>query len=336
MSKPVSPIALGGFLVGAIVLLTAALLIFGGGELFKEKRQFVIFFDSSLNGLNAGAPVKIQGVQVGSVTEVALQMDPPGVQFLKPVVIEFDPGRLIDPSGQPMESAGTEQERQEYVQRLIEAGLRARLEMQSLLTGLLYVEFNLYPNEPVKLTGLDYKGLPELPSIPTATDELRNTLDEVLAKARELPLEDIVRDLSATLKEIRDTVKSDDIMRARAGLAKTLEGTEQLVGKLNRELGPMLADARETTKETRRLVRDLGAETRGGIRPVLAAAEQTLRKATAVLEESRGAVSAVESFGGPDSTLQQTLMELRNAARSLRDLTDYLERHPDSVLYGKP
>ncbi|MGH8660060.1 MAG: MlaD family protein [Gammaproteobacteria bacterium] len=336
MSKPISPIAIGGFLVGAIVLLSAALLIFGGGELFKEKRQFVIFFDSSLAGLNVGAPVKIQGVQVGTVREVALQMDPQRVQLLKPVVIEFDPGRLIDPSGQPMEAAGTEQERQENMQRLIEAGLRARLEMQSLLTGLLYVEFNLYPNQPVKLTGLNYRGLPELPSIPTTTDELRNTLDEVLTKARKLPLENIVRDLSATLKEIRDTVKSEDILRARAGLAKTLEGTEQLVGKLNRHLEPMLADARETTKETRSLVRDIHAETRGGIRPVLAAAEQSLLKVTSVLEESRSAIGAVESFGGSDSTLQQTLVELRNAARSLRDLTDYLERHPDSVLYGKP
>ncbi|MGH8580984.1 MAG: MlaD family protein [Gammaproteobacteria bacterium] len=336
MSKPVSPIAIGGFLVGAIALLTAALLIFGGGEVFKEKRDFVIFFDSSLNGLNAGAPVKIQGVQVGAVKEIALQMDPKKARLVKPVVVEFDPGRVIDPSGRPMEAAGTEQERQENVQQFIETGLRARLEMQSLLTGLLYVEFNFYPNQPVELTGLNYKGLPEMPSIPTATDELRNTLDEVLTKARELPLEDIVRDLSATLKEIRDTVKSQDIMRARAGLAKTLEGTEQLVGKLNRHLEPMLADARETTKETRRLVRDLHAQTRGGIKPVLAAAEQTLRKATAMLEESRGAVSAVESFGGPDSTLQQTLVELRNTARSLRDLTDYLERHPDSVLYGKP
>lgn len=336
MSKPISPIAIGGFLVGAIVLLTAALLIFGGGEVFKEKRQFVIFFDSSLNGLNVGAPVKIQGVQVGTVKEVALQMDPRRVQLLKPVVIEFDPGRLIDPSGQPMEAARTEQERQQNVQRLIEAGLRARLEMQSLLTGLLYVEFNLFPNDPVKLTGLNYKGLPELPSIPTTADELRNTLDEVLTKARALPLEDIVQDLSATLKEIRDTVKSEDVLRARAGLAKALEGAEQLIGNLNSHLKPMLVEARETTQETHGLVRDLRAETRGAIRPVLAAAEQTLRKAAAVLEQSRDAVSAVESFGGPDSTLQQTLVELRNTARSLRDLTDYLERHPDSVLYGKP
>lgn len=336
MSKPVSPIAIGGFLIGAVVLLTAALLTFGGGELFKEKRQFVIFFDSSLNGLNAGAPVKIQGVQVGTVKEVALQMDPKKARLVKPVVVEFDPGRVIDPKGQPMEWAPTDQEREENIQPLIEAGLRARLEMQSLLTGLLYVEFNFYPDEPVELTGLNYKDLPEMPSIPTATDELRNTLDEVLTKARELPLEDIVRDLSATIKEIRDTVRSEDVMRARAGLAKTLEGTEQLVGKLNRELGPILTAVQETTRETRGLVRDLRAETRGGIRPVLAAAEQMLRKTASVLEESRGTLRTVESFGGPDSTLEQTLIELRNTARSLRDLTDYLERHPDSVLFGKP
>lgn len=336
MSKAVNPLAIGGFLVGAVVLLSGALLVFGGGELFKEKREFVIFFDSSLNGLSVGAPVKLEGVQVGTVKEIALQMDPKRAHLLKPVVIEFSPATMLNPSGQPLEMPRVEKERQENAKRLIEAGLRARLEMQSLLTGLLYVEFNFYPDEPVKLTGLNYKGLPELPSIPTTTDELRNTVDELLKKARKLPLEQIVADLSDTLKEIRDIVKSDDVKRSKAAFAKTMEETERLVAKLNRRLDPLLADTGGMVEETRGLMHGLREETRGAVRSVLTATEDTLRKATTVLEESRGAFEAVESLAGPDSPLQQALAELRGAGRSIRVLTDYLERHPDSVIYGKP
>jgi paraquat-inducible protein B len=301
-------------------------------EIFKEKRDFVILFDSPLNGLNIGAPVKLQGVQVGAVKEIVLQMGPQGLVLLKPVVIELEPGRLLDSSGRPLKMARTEKQQMENTKRLIDAGLKARLEMQSLLTGLLYVELNFYPNEPVKLTGLDYKGLPELPSLPTTMEEMRNTVDKVLTQVRELPLETVLNNLSETLIAIRDTMKSEEVKRTLAIAAKTIEEAEKLVASLDRRVEPLLKDARETIKDTRSLVRDFNER----IKPVLVVAEQALHKGTIVLEESRGMVNGVEVFAAPDSTLQQTLGEVRAAARSIRDLTDYLERHPDSVIFGKP
>jgi paraquat-inducible protein B len=332
MSKPVNPMAIGGFLVGAIVLLTAALLIFGGGEIFKEKRDYVIFFDSSLNGLNVGAPVKLQGVQIGAVKEITLQLDLKKAYLLKPVVIEIEPDRLVDLSGQPLVATHTKKQQWENAKRLIEAGLRARLETQSLLTGLLYIDLNFYPNEPVKLTGLDYKGLPEVPSLPTTFDVLRNTVDEVLGEVRKLPLETVLNNLSETLIAIRDMVKSEEVKRTLAAAAKTLEEIQKLAGNLDRDSGPLLKDTRETVKEMRALVRDF----HGGIKPVLVTAEQALRNAASVLEESHGAVNGVGSLAAPDSTLQQTLVELRDAARSFQELANYLERHPNSVIFGKP
>ena len=81
MSKPISPVAIGGFTVGALALLLVAVFIFGGGQfLHADKVRFVIFFDSSLNGLEIGAPVKMQGVKVGEVTEITLQIDPKAEQ----------------------------------------------------------------------------------------------------------------------------------------------------------------------------------------------------------------------------------------------------------------
>ncbi len=142
----------------------------------------------------------------------------------------------------------------------------------------------------------------------------------------------MVNDLSATLKEIRDIVKSDETQSSLKALNKSLVETEKLLAEFDKQSGPLLRESHETVKETRAVVQEF----RGSVRPLLTAAEQTMLKATTVLEDSRGAIATVELAAGADSPLQQALIELRNAARSVRDLTDYLERHPDSVLYGKP
>ena len=99
MSKQANPFAVGAFLVSGLILLTVAVMVFGGGDYFKHKMRFVIFFDSALNGLNVGAPVKLQGVQIGNVAEISLEMDVATGRIFKPVVIEIEPELLRDFSG---------------------------------------------------------------------------------------------------------------------------------------------------------------------------------------------------------------------------------------------
>lgn len=338
MSKPVNPMAIGSFLMAGLALLIAALLAFGGGQLFKPKLRWVVFFDSSLNGLNIGAPVKVQGVQVGKVANIVLQMDPSNNRLLKPVVLEIEPGNLLDPEGRPIQPAMSDKERHARVDRLVEAGMRARLEIQSLLTGLLYVDLDFYPNRAPRLTGMSYNGLPEVPSLPTTTDEVKNALEEVVKKIRDLPLDAMVRDLAASVADIRAILASDETRQSREALARSLKESEKLLAELNRQLPPLVKqvdlavkDAGHTARDTGALVRELRKETK----PVLSAAEQALLKATAVLEEAKGAVANVADTTAGDSTLQQSLRELRNAARSVRNLSDSLERNPSALIFGK-
>ncbi|MFZ2170660.1 MAG: MlaD family protein [Methylococcaceae bacterium] len=331
MSKPVNPYTIGAFLVGSLALLITAILIFGGGQFLKKKTEFVIYFDGALNGLNVGAPVKLQGVQIGTVKEISLELDPKAIQISKPVVIEIDPAKIMDSSGQPWQAALTLKQRQQNAKRLIDAGIKAQLQTQSLLTGLLYVEFNFFPGEPVKLTKLNYKDLPELPSIPTTADQLKNTADEMLTKFRQLPIEDIVKDLAATLKEIRDIATSDELKKNRAALTKTLGETEKLIANLNRNLDPMLNNMNSTVTDTRTMVQQFTRD----MRPVLISTEKTLNTATSVLRESNHTLNSVEALAAPDAPLWQSLEALRDAAQSTKNLTDYLERHPDSIIYGK-
>jgi len=330
VSKQANPLAIGAFLVGALILLTAGVMIFGGSDFFKDKKRFVIFFDSALNGLNVGAPVKLQGVQIGNVNEISLVMDSATGRIFKPVVIEIDPALLQDLSVQ--QSGGhSKKQRMQDAQRLIDAGLKGRLETQSLLTGLLYVDLNFYSDKPVNLIKLDYKNLPELPSVPTTVDEIRNTADEILNRARQLPVEEMMKNLADTLSEMRSLLQSDDTKQSLAALAKSLQETQRLMATLNNQIGPLMSNANGALSDTRTTLQDFNKE----LLPVLKAAEQSLNAATKVMEGSQNALTAVETLAAPDAQLGQALVEMRNAARSLKDLTESLERRPESLIYGK-
>lgn len=338
MSKPVNPYTIGAFLVGSLVLLIAAILIFGGGQFFKKKTEFVIYFDGALTGLNVGAPVTLQGVKIGAVKEISLELDKKDTRISKPVVIEIDPGVMLDTSGQPLKAATTLKQQRQTAKRLIDAGLKAQLQTQSLLTGLLYVEFNFFRDVPVKLTGRNYKDLPELPSVPTTMDEVKATADEIINKFRQLPIEDIVNDLAVTMKEVREIMASDELKKNRAALSKTLDETEKLVANFNRNLGPLVNNVNGTVTDTRTMVKDFTRE----MRPVLNSTENALNTATtaldtanSVLQESKHTLGSVDALTAPDAPLWQSLEALRDAAQSTKDLTDYLERHPDSIIYGK-
>jgi paraquat-inducible protein B len=331
MSKPVNPYTIGAFLVGSLALIVSAILIFGGGQLLKNKSQYVIYFDSALNGLNIGAPVKLQGVQIGTVKEISIELDKNATRITKPVVIEIDSEMVLDSGGHPFKMASSLEQRQQNTKQLIDAGIKAQLQSQSLLTGLLYVEFNFYRNEPLHLTGLNYKDLPELPAVPTTADQIKNTADELIMKFRQLPIEDIVNDLAATLKEMREIATSDELKKNRVALAKTLNETERLVASLNQNLSPLLINMNGTVVDTRTMVQEFTHE----MRPVMLSTEKTLNAATDVLKESKQALGSVETLTATDAPLWQSLESLRDAANSTKTLTDYLERHPDSIIYGK-
>ena len=74
MNKKTSPTLIGAFIVGAVVLLVIAVIAFGSGRLFKQSKEFVLYFDNSVNGLRVGAPVKFKGVEIGSVKDIRLQL----------------------------------------------------------------------------------------------------------------------------------------------------------------------------------------------------------------------------------------------------------------------
>src|SRR2546430_5322861 len=90
MNKKISPTLIGGFVLGAVILLVIAVIAFGSGRLFRKTKEFVVYFDGSVNGLNIGAAMKFRSIEVGSVKNILLQHEK-GMEVQSiPVVFEID------------------------------------------------------------------------------------------------------------------------------------------------------------------------------------------------------------------------------------------------------
>ena len=181
MSKQANTKLIGGFVIGAVVLVMAGILLFGSGKLFTEQKKFVLFFEDDVKGLNVGAPVDFDGVKVGTVTDIKIVLNKKDLSLTIPVFIEIDPDKItfdskISELGKLVESKN--KGAKTFIQLMIDRGLRAQLEMQSLVTGQLGIHLDLHPDTPVRLVGAE-PGIPEIPTARSALSALAETLEKL-------------------------------------------------------------------------------------------------------------------------------------------------------------
>lgn len=328
MSKQASPALIGGFVLGAVVLLIVAVLVFSSTKFFTPKERFVVYFGGSLNGLAIGAPVKLKGVQVGTVTGIVVEYEGDKLGLMTPVYFEFEPEKLA--------SIGTLRRLpfDERVKVLIEQGLRAQLAMQSLVTGQLYIELAFFPDTPVKLVKVDSE-VPEIPTIPSDTEEIKNTISHLVTEIRRLPLEEIFATLLEAVRNINMVTSSEEFQHSAQAADETLEAAHRLIAHIDNKVDPLAASLEFTLADTRKLMRRVDRH----VEPLSASTKQALVSVQTAMEQAEAAMASMQNITGETSPvyndLSTALGEISKAARSLRVLADYLQRHPDSLLYGK-
>ena len=214
MSKTTSKTVVGLFVVGALVLLIIGIMVFGSGVIFKRTIRFVLYFDGSIKGLSIGAPVMFRGVSIGVVKDISLIYDAKVKTIMLPVIVEIEQGRI---KGAPNfgEWGGDK--------KMIELGLRGKLEVYSFLTSQLMISFDFYPDKPAQLRGV-LKLYPELPTLPISPD--------IFALMDEIPIKEIAKNLEATTKGINRLVNSSDLERSLYELRDTLQETKQTMRSL--------------------------------------------------------------------------------------------------------
>jgi len=171
---------------------------------YTKKIKFIMFFDSSIRGLSLGAPVEFKGIKVGSVLDVRLEFDKGSTSFLIPVLIEIEPQRIIE---RGIQDEGTSHE---TLKKLVERGLRARLQTGSLLTSQLFIELDMHPGSPLNLIGSDTQ-YPELPTLPTSNfGAITESIEELLAKLNAVDIEEVTSVLIDTINTANKTMHTAD------------------------------------------------------------------------------------------------------------------------------
>jgi paraquat-inducible protein B len=161
-------------------------------EVYTQKATYVIYFDQSVRGLQAGAPVEFRGIQVGEVRDVRLEFDPQMQQFRIPVLIDIEAGRIANVG------KADEATRRERFDALVAQGLRAQLQSGNLLTGQLLVKLDFEKDAaPAKIVWQD--PYPELPSVPAPLEEITASVQNLVKKLESLPLDETLRSVNATL-----------------------------------------------------------------------------------------------------------------------------------------
>ena len=292
-----NPKLIGGFVLGGVFLLILATVLFSSMDFFSPKRRFVAHFEQSVNGLNVGAPVKFRGIPIGQVISIEGIYNPEDGSMIPRVTIEVLPETLVN--------ARVEKGEYTLLPSLFKNGLRVSLKSQSMLTGLLYVSMEFKPETPERwLAGPDDQ-YPELPSNDSHFEEAIDSLAN-------LPIEEVVARMEGTLAAAEDLLRNPNIDLVLELIPKTLTDGDNAIVGLNKSIEQAI-----------------GSFT-----------GKTLSQADASMRELQATLQLIQTRLDHDDALMSGLMdlirEMDRTSRSIRALADELERHPESLIRGKP
>ena len=330
MSKKISPTLIGAFVLGALALVVVAVVALGSGRFFRQTREFVLYFDSSVNGLRVGAPVKFKGVEIGAVKDIRLQLEKSAQVDKIPVIIEVDLEKLTS-RGARGEVAS---DPADFHQAIVKMGLRGQLLMESLVTGLLYVGLDLFPGSPIRLvqtSGNNYR-YPEIPTTPTTLEEAQDAVTRIISKLEELDFKGLTKSLADTVDGINQLVNSPELKASLHALQRTMPKVDDALVSVRKAATSL--DANVTT-----LSASL-EQTSDATREAMQQAAVALKQSDGALKAAEAAMVNVNGIVDEDSPtfyeFRRSMKEIAAAARTLRLLSGYIERNPRALIFGKP
>ena len=346
IGRRTNPTLVGAFVVGAIVLAIATVFFFQSDNFSGGKRQLILFFEGGTSGLTEGAPVVLKGVSIGKVEKVSIGYSAEEESFFVPVLIRVDEDRIYWPKQDEPSGDG------ELYFQLIKQGLRARLAMQSIVTGRLMVELDFFPDTPLNFRQLGHK-YQEIPTIVSGLEELRKTIEG-------LPVEEIMASALKVIKGLDRVINSPNVGGILRDIRQATADIRNISQRLNQDLPSISGEVASAVTDSRKLLEEMDQQIEAVAKEFIVAAE-TVTKAAQTIDKKldpamKSVIATAKSADGTFVAATQTLKsietlvgensparveiftalrDLTAAARSLRVLADYLERHPDALLKGK-
>lgn len=265
----------------------------------------VVFHVAEAGALDAGAPVKLDAKPIGSVTQSMLQYDQDSRALNDLVTLAIEPSDIALAGARWADNARPQMDA--LPRRLIAEGLRARLGSTIPLVRGKAVELAFVPNaQPASLGGGD---VPEIPTGPASSlSRIMASLNAVATKLDAMPLEQIGDNVHDVTQRLAALSKSPQTHASLEHLDEALANLTEVMRDARTQVGPLLTDLRHVASEAQLAVADLQG----------------------VISQNDLTSSAPGTAG-----LGGTLYQLSRAARSLRELVDYLDRHPEALIRGK-
>ena len=285
MSRRANTSLIGVFVLGGAALLLSFVVLFGNLTLFQDAVPFELYFDTSVSGLNEGAPVLFRGVKVGRVTDIRLEANPQSKDVKIPVTIEIDPRRI--------EQIGSSSSPGELFTSLIENGLRAKLGIQSYITGQCLIELDFEPDTPINLVQDE--------ATPVEIPTTRSGFQELSATVERLPINDLMNKLISALEGIEKTVNSPKLHNSISSLNQTMKTVQETALALKSRIPSLMDGAENALSSFERAARTAENSTRN-----------IESDARAALDRASSAISSTESG------LDQAVRDVAQAAGEAR------------------
>jgi len=323
MSIRANPAAIGLFIIGVIALTVIGVAVLAPSAWLHKRSTFISYFGESVNGLGIGAPVKFQGVPVGTVTDLLIQIELKDKTFEVPVQYEVDLTRLTSRAG-----TFVDLNNQEVLRQQIHDGLRAQLQMESIVTGQLYVELRYSPNaappEPTQRLAIH----PEIPTYPS------------LLAAFGTQAGSLVGDALKILFRVNEMLEEVDMKGLNASVVASAQSVERLAesSEIRAALGELPATT-EQFNRTMAAMQSMAERIDQTIEPMQLRLDSTNAEVVLTLQSMRQALFQTQGFLSTDSgvgyQMGEALAGLKDAADALHLLALSLERNPDMLLRGK-
>ena len=269
--------------------------------------RYEFAFDGSAGVLDETSAVTLLGYQIGEVESTRLAYNertgaPYGIAtaVLYPQQMHVNPGAgarsTPDDWRAPTDAALT---------RLIHLGYRARLQQSPPVLGDQSIALvRTAGASPAQL--LTDGNIPRFPSAPGSSN-----LDDITAKAAvflnkldAVPLEDIGANLNRIIGNLDRLTSSPELKDSLTHLHSTLTSIDKLLQDVQPQIGPLVGKLNDAVVE---------------------------------LSGTATALRQIAESGGPneDASLPEAIRQITEAARSIKTLTDYLDRHPEALIRGK-
>lgn len=323
---------IGLFTLLGLLIVGVALVSLGAGKFFEKKHKVQLYFDKSVYGLQVGSDVRFGGVRIGRVSSISVIVDTVKNRKIIPVVLELADKDLqsVSGSGEGMLDFSS----YEGVDRAVKRGLRAGMKQESLVTGQLYVEFDIVPDaEGFTYDGQIDRPYPVVPTIPTEIDELISGITDGLKKINDLDLAGLMTEMRDVLRGAKNQIDGLELKEINENLTVISRDIRVLTsdGRLSRAL----TDLEKSLAE----IRALSAKANENIDPLLADVEELTKTAKESLEKIDKSSEELSKVTDPRSPLllnfQNLMHETEIASRALRELTNDLKRNPNTLLRGK-